>query len=697
MQRLLLLLALLFVADTALAQPLQYPPVRRGPTVDTLHGVAVADPYRWLEDAQNPETRSFVEAQAAFAERYLNTLPERATIRRRLDQVTNYPRSGVPQMRRRYTFVSRNSGLQNQSVVFVREGGAGERVLLDANTLSEDGTVALAGYTPTRDGRFWAYQLSDGGSDWRTVRVRDVASGQDLPDVLRRVKFSGITWKPEGHAFYYSRYDAQVGADSLQQANTNQKVYLHRIGTPQSSDLLIYERPDHPGWLLSPQVSYDGRYLFIYAVQGTSNDANVFVRDLRRPAEPFRQIFFGDASYSIVDVRGDTLVVLTNKDAPNSRLVAVSMSNPAPTGWRTLIPTSNAVLQGVSRVGDRYVARALEDVKGRLTVHRLDGTLERTVPLPGPGSISSFDGTRDTDAFYFTFNSYTTPGAHYRHDLRTGRTTLVERPRVPGFNPDAYEAKQVFYTSKDGTRIPMFIVHKKGLRLDGSNPTLLYGYGGFNLSQTPGFSASRLPWLERGGVYAVANLRGGGEYGEAWHDAGRLDRKQNVFDDFIAAAEYLIREQYTSPQHLAIQGGSNGGLLVGAVINQRPELFAAAVPQVGVMDMLRFHRFTIGAAWTSDYGSPDDPAAFRYIYPYSPIHNIRPGTRYPATLVTTADYDDRVVPAHSYKYAAALQAAQAPGGPPVILRIETRSGHGASNTTKALDLTADVYAFLWEH
>jgi prolyl oligopeptidase len=695
MRPLLLLVPALLLCEAASAQT--YPTVRRGATVDTLHGVAVADPYRWLEDARSPETQAFVEAQAAFARQYLDRLGERAGFRQRLDAVTNYPRSSAPTVRGRFSFTSRNSGLQNQSVMYVREVGGAERVLLDANRLSEDGTVAFAGGTPTEDGRFWAYMLSDGGSDWRTVRIRDARTGQDLPEVLRRVKFSGITWKPEGHAFYYSRYDAPVGGDSLQAANENQRIYLHRLGTPQSADLLIYARPDHPGRLLRAGVSDDGKWLFAYGVEGTSNKTYLDVRPLDRPAEPFRTLFRGEAATYILDTTDDAFIALTDLNAPNGRVVAIPIARPEASNWRDLIPHSDAVLQGITRVGDRYVVTATKDVVGRMTIHRLDGSLERTVALPGPGAVGGVSGTRHSDTFYYTFASYVTPGTIYRADVRTGAVSVHERPRVPGFNPDAYEVRQAFYPSKDGTRVPLFIVHRKGLRLDGTNPTLLYGYGGFNSPVSPGFSASRLPWLEKGGVYAVAAIRGGSEYGETWHEAGMMGRKQNVFDDFIAAAEFLIRERYTSPEHLAVQGGSNGGLLVGAVVNQRPELFAAAVPQVGVMDMLRFHRFTIGRAWTAEYGSPDDPEAFRWIYAYSPLHNLRPGTRYPATLVTTADYDDRVVPAHSYKYAAALQAAQAPGGPPVILRIETRSGHGASNTTKALDLTADVYAFLWEH
>ncbi len=688
-------------AAPALAQPLPpYPAARRAAVVDTLHGVAVADPYRWLEDAQSAETRAFVEAQAAYARRTLDALPERAAFRERLDAVFAYPRVGTPTRRTRWTFVSRNPGLANQSTVYVRptSGGPGassrERVLVDPNTLSSDGTVGLAGMSPSKTGDYVAMQFSNGGSDWRTVRVRHVPSGRDLPETLTRVKFSGAAWKPDGTGFYYNRYDTPTGRDSLQAANQNPKVYFHRLGTPQTSDILVYERPDRPTWQLGAGVSDDGRWLFVSASEGTSPNNHLFARRLDVGGSPWQTVFTGDATYSVVDTDGDDLIVRTNRGAPTSRLVRVSALRPSE--MRDVIPASSAVLQSVVRAGDFYVASALDDVKSRLTIHALDGRLVRTVELPGIGSVGGISGGRDFGDVYYSFSSYDRPPTIVRSDLATGRATVVDAPRV-AFRPADFVVSQRFVTGKDGARVPLFLVHRRGLALDGTNPTLLYGYGGFNVSLTPGFSASLIPWIERGGVYAVVNLRGGGEYGQAWHDAGRLANKQTVFDDAIAAAEYLVRERITSPAHLAIQGGSNGGLLVGAVVNQRPDLFAAAVPQVGVMDMLRFDRFTIGRAWTSDYGSPSDPAMFPVLYGYSPLHNLRAGTRYPATLVTTADFDDRVVPAHSYKYGAALQAAQVAGGPPVLLRIETRSGHGASNTTKALDQSADIYAFLWHH
>lgn len=683
-------------AAPALAQTLPpYPAARRAATVDTLFGVAVADPYRWLEDAQSAETQSFVTAQAAYARRYLDALPARAAFRERLDALYAYPRVGLPVRRAAWTFVSRNPGLANQSTVYVRPTvGGRERVLVDPNTLSSDGTVGLAGMSPSKAGDYVAMQFSNGGSDWRTVRVRHVPSGRDLPETLTRVKFSGAAWKPDGTGFYYNRYDVPTGRDSLQAANQNPKVYFHRLGTPQTSDILVYERPDHPEWQLGASVSDDGRWLFVSARAGTSPSTHLFARRLDVGGSPWQTVFTGDAAYNVVDTDGDDLIVLTNRDAPTYRLVRVPVARPSE--MRDLIPASTAVIESVQRAGDRYVVRALADVKSRLTVHALDGRLVRTVELPGVGTVGGVSAGRDFRDVYYSFSSYNRPPTAVRSDLATGRSTVVDAPRV-AFRPDDYTVEQRIVTSKDGTRVPLFLVHKRGIALDGTNPTLLYGYGGFGASTTAGFSPALVAWLERGGVYAAVNLRGGGEYGQAWHDAGRLAKKQNVFDDAIAAAEYLIAERITSPRHLAIQGGSNGGLLVGAVVNQRPDLFAAAVPQVGVMDMLRFDRFTIGRAWTSDYGSPSDPAMFPVLYAYSPLHNLRAGTRYPATLVTTADFDDRVVPAHSYKYGAALQAAQAPGGPPVILRIETRSGHGASNTTKALDQTADIYAFLWQH
>lgn len=678
---------------------ISYPPTKTVDQIDVLHGVAVADPFRWLEDADSDETKAWVEAQNAVTAAYLDKIPERAAIARRMTRLWDYEKYGLPYREGSRYFFSKNDGLQNQSVLYVSESlDATPRVLLDPNALSSNGTVALSGAAISDDGKYLAYGLSSAGSDWQEWHLRDIDSGLDKSDHLKWIKFSGASWTNDNKGFFYSRYSEPKAGQALQEANYYRKVYYHCIGDPQEADTLIYERPDQKEWGINGVVTEDGNYLLLYIFVGTERRNRLFYKDISAGPDantPVVELLAdADASYSFVDNDGPVFYIVTDKEAPRKRLIAIDTRHPDPENWKTLIPESGDTLQYVSLVGNRFFANYLKDACSLVRVHDHDGTYLRDVELPGIGSVGGFGGKREDTETFFVFNSFTTPPTIYRHDIASGVSTVYKQPDVD-FEPEEYETKQVFYTSKDGTQVPLFITHRKGMTLDGTNPTYLYGYGGFNSTMTPGFSVSALTWIEMGGIYAVACLRGGGEYGEAWHEAGKKLKKQNVFDDFIAAAEYLIAEKYTSPSKLAIVGGSNGGLLVGAVMNQRPDLFGAAVPAVGVMDMLRFHRFTIGWAWVSDYGSPDNPEEFQAIYAYSPYHNLKPGTRYPATLVTTSDHDDRVVPAHSYKYAAALQAAQAPDGSPTLIRIETQAGHGAGKpTSKIIEETADRFAFL---
>lgn len=680
------------------ADRLIYPETRRAEQVDDYHGTPVADPYRWLEDTDSPETKTWVEAQNRVTFDLLKNIPERQGIEQRLTELWNYERFSVPFKEGGRYFFSRNSGLQNQSVLYVQSSlDAEPRVLLDPNTLSPDGTIALTSLRVSEDGRYLAYGTSSGGSDWQEIRVRDVNTGQDLPDQLRWIKFSGAAWTHDGQGFFYSRFPEPQG-NTLTTQNLHNRLYYHRIGTPQSQDVLVYERPDQPEWRFFPQVTDDGRYLVIYTSYQTSKNDLLYVDlgNARRPnlRAPVRELVTGfEANYSVVGNDGPMLYVQTDKDAPKGRVIAIDTRRPQRASWRTLIPEAENVLGGVSIINNQFVASYLQDAASRIRIVSLQGQPVREIALPTLGSVGSISGERNDREAFYSFTSFLYPSTIFRYDFRTGQSSVFRAPKVD-FDPSGYETKQVFYTSKDGTRVPMFITHRKGLELNGNNPTLLYAYGGFNISMTPGFSVSNLVWLERGGVYAVANLRGGGEYGQEWHQAGTKERKQNVFDDFIAAAEYLVQQKYTSPRKLAISGGSNGGLLVGAVLNQRPDLFGAALPAVGVMDMLRYHQFTIGRAWSVDYGTSEDPEGFRYLYAYSPLHNVKPGTCYPATMVTTADHDDRVVPGHSFKYAAALQATQA-CNKPVLIRIETRAGHGAGKpTAKQIEEAADRWAFL---
>ena len=686
----------------AMQVAVKYPDTRKDPVVDGHFGLTIADPYRWLEDDNSAETKAWVEAQNRVTFGYLESLPFRERIFKRLDALWKYERYGLPTKEGPWFVFSRISGQpeEKQPIVYraksVNAAPVKENVLIDPHAFAADGTVAITGMGFTRDGRYVAYGLSTGGSDWIEWRVRDVATAKDLPDVVKWSKFSGASWLGDGSGFFYSRYGEPDTGAALSGVNQNQKVYFHRLGTPQSADTLVYERPDEPDWIFSADVTEDGKYLLLYQFEGTEPKNRIFVRDLSAPGAAFRPLVDAfDAEYSVAGNDGSTFYVRTNNAAPRSRLVAIDIGNPAPAHWQTLIPepAGRDVLASVTMVGDRFMTVVRTHAQEQARVHRRDGTLEREVPLPGIGSIGAFSGKRADDESYFAFTSFTYPTTIFRYGLEGGAVSVFKRPET-AFRADGYETKQVFYKSKDGTDVPMFLTYRKGLALDGSNPTYLYGYGGFDISMTPGYSAGMAGWLEMGGVYAVANIRGGGEYGRTWHDGGRRKTKQNVFDDFIAAAEFLIREKYTSTPKLAIGGGSNGGLLVGAVMTQRPELFAAALPAVGVLDMLRFHKFTIGAAWMSDYGDPGVKEDFDVLIKYSPLHNIRPGTHYPATMITTGDHDDRVVPAHSFKFAAALQAAQA-GSKPILIRIETSGGHGAGKPIdKVIQERADQWAFL---
>jgi prolyl oligopeptidase len=700
---LLLLLPALTVAGCDREMPetdtatITYPETKRVDNVDEYHGTEVADSYRWLEDdvRENPEVRDWVERQNEVTFSYLEKIGERARIRARLTELWNYERFGLPVKEGGRYFYSYNDGLQNQDVVYTLEAlDAEPQLLIDPNTWSEDGTVALASYSPSPDGNHFAYLVQDGGSDWRTARVLDLATGEVREDKLEWLKFTGLTWAADGSGFYYSRYPATDSDDKYQSLNRNHAVYFHMLGEEQSKDRLVYTRPEHPDWGYAAQVTDDGHYLVITVWLGTDSRFQVVVQDLETEgAEPWMLIEGFDYDYTLAGSQGDTLYFRSNNGAPRGRLLAIDLHNPGPDAWEEIIPQTDDVLKQASLVGGQIIAEYMHDAYSVVRTFDTSGADMGEVELPGIGSASGFHGKADDSEAFFSYESFNTPDVINRLDVATGEITVF-RKSVMDFESDDYVVEQVFYSSKDGTRVPMFISHRKDMVPDGDRPTMLYGYGGFDVSLTPSFSITRIAWMELGGIYAVANLRGGGEYGKEWHQAGTGLNKQNVFDDFIAAAEYLISENYTNPDRLAISGGSNGGLLVGAVTNQRPDLFAAALPAVGVMDMLRFHRFTAGRFWVDDYGSADDPEEFKALYAYSPYHNVRPGTEYPALLITTADTDDRVVPGHSFKYAAAMQAAQA-GKAPVLIRIETRAGHGAGiPTDKLIEEYADRWAFL---
>lgn len=674
---------------------MNYPNARRSDFTETLHGIAVPDPYRWMEDIDSPETRAWIEAENDLTQAYLANIPQREQIKERMTALWNYEKYSVPFRRGGRVFYFHNDGLQNQNVLFWQESLTGEpKLLLDPNTFSEDGTVALNSLAISPNGKLLAYGLSASGSDWVEWYVRDVDNGSDLADHLRWVKFSGASWAKDNSGFYYAGYDEPTSEEAFRGTNYNQKLYFHKIGTPQSEDVLIYKNDAEPKWGFGAEVTDDGHYLVIYIRQGTLRNYNITLKDLTDDSAPLMELLTGfKALYAYIGNEGNTFYFETDHSAPMNRVIAIDLEHPTEENWRTVIAEKTEKLEDVSYVSGQFLTTYLVNARSVLRVYDDKGSLQDEPAVPGMGTIIGFGGKPDDEDVFFSFTSFTTPSTLYRYDLRT-RTVELYRAPVLNFDPDAYITKQVFYPSKDGTLIPMFITHRKDLVINGQTPTHLHGYGGFNISRVPEFSVPYLVWLEMGGIYAVANLRGGGEFGKAWHEAGMKHNKQNVFDDFIAAAEYLIAEGYTCTPKLSIGGRSNGGLLVGACITQRPELYGAALPVVGVMDMLRFHKFTIGWAWVSDYGSPDDPEEFKSIHAYSPLHNVRPGTAYPPTMIVTADHDDRVFPAHSFKFGAEMQYAQG-GEAPILMRIESKAGHGMGKpVAKVIDDFSDQWAFL---
>lgn len=672
---------------------LKYPDTKKTDTKDTYFGTEVADPYRWLEDDHSEETKAWVKAQNEVTFGFLDKIPFRKAWLDRLEKTNNYPKYSSPFRNNKHYYFYKNDGLQNQSVLYRQKGLNGEpELVLDPNKLSPDGTTALAVFSLSKNGKYAVVGISEGGSDWRTLYVRDMQTGKNLTDEIKWAKVTGVAWQGDG--FYYSRYpkpDKELSA-----INENHQVFYHKVGTPQSQDVLVYEDPANPQRFHGVFTSDDEKYSFLnISDRGKGKMGNaIWVRSGKDVKAPFKPIIANPEhfTYSPIDVVKGKILVNTNDDAPNNRIVLIDPANPDKANWKTVIPEKPEPLTSASSAGGKLFVSYSKDVTTRVQVYSLEGVFEREVQLPSLGSAGGFGGERKDKQVFYTFTGFTYPPTIFSYDIASGKSTLFRAPEVD-FDLNAYETKQVFYPSKDGTQVPMFIVHKKGLKLDGKNPTILYAYGGFNIRVAPSFSISRVSWLEQGGIYVSANIRGGSEYGEVWHEAGMRLKKQNVFDDFIAAAEYLIENKYTSRQYLACNGGSNGGLLVGTVINQRPDLFGVAIPQVGVMDMLRFHKFTIGWNWIAEYGGSEaSEADFKNLYNYSPLHNIRSGLDYPAVMITTADHDDRVVPAHSFKYAAELQAKYR-GDKPMLIRIETDSGHGASNLRKSLEGVADIYSY----
>jgi len=683
------------IPAAAQSGPLAYPKSKTVDQVDDYHGTKVADPYRWLEDTDSADTKAWVEGENKLTFSYLDQIPYRTAIRERLLKLWNYERFSVPEQQGGRYFYQHNDGLQNQNVLLVAESlNAEPRVLLDPNTLSSDGTVALAGTAISDDGKLMAYGTATSGSDWMEWHVRDVNASKDLPDVIKWVKFSGASWTKDNKGFYYSRYDEPKEGTEMRGANYFQKLYYHKLGAAQAEDKLIYERPDNKELGFAGGVTDDGHYLVISVWQGTSPKNRLYYKDLTQADSPVVKLLDDfDAQYSFVDNDGPVLWIQTDLEAPRGRLIAIDTRHPERANWKTVVAQGADKMESVSVIDNLLLVGYLKDARTEVRVHDLTGKFLRNVDLPGIGTAAGLGGKRRDKETFYSFTSFTSPTTIYRYDPQAEKSSVFKQPKVD-FDPAKYETKQVFYNSKDGTRVPMFLTYKKGLKLDGQNPTLLYAYGGFDISLTPFFSVPNVVWLEMGGIYAQPNLRGGGEYGEEWHLAGTKEKKQNVFDDFISAAEWLIANKYTSTPKLAIRGGSNGGLLIGACLTQRPDLYGAALPEVGVMDMLRFHKFTIGWAWTSDYGSSDNAEDFKWLYAYSPLHNLKPGTKYPPTLIATSDHDDRVVPGHSFKFAATMQADQA-GPAPVLIRVETKAGHGAGKPiSKIIDETADAWGFL---
>jgi prolyl oligopeptidase len=674
-----------------------YPETKRGDTIDDYFGTKVADPYRWLEDDNSAEVASWVEAENKVTFGYLNTIPYRAQIKERLTTLLNYPKYTAPSRRGEWFVFQKNDGLQNQNVFYIQKGldGAPD-LLLDPNKFSADGTSRLGAFSWSHTGKYVAYGISEGGSDWNDFYLLDVATKKPLADHLQWIKFSGASWRGDD-GFYYNRYPQPAQGKKMTTSNEFQKVYYHKVGTAQADDKLIYEDNDHPKRFMGVGVTEDERYAILTMSEPAAGKRGnaVFFRELAQGDKPFTPIVgeIGNDSYSVIEDINGKFLMETNHGAPNGKVVLYDSQTQ---GWTDVLPERPEPLETSSTAGGKLFVSYLKDVTTRAYVYSLEGKLENEIAMPGPGSGGGLGGRMDDKFVFYSYTSFNYPPTIFKYDIASRKSSVFRSVDIPGFKPADYETKEVFFNSKDGTRVPMFLTYKKGLKLDGNNPTVLYGYGGFNITTNPSFSALRIALLEQGVVYASANMRGGGEYGEKWHEAGTKLKKQNVFDDFISAAEYLIKEKYTSSNRLAIHGGSNGGLLVGACSNQRPELFRAVVEQAGVMDMLRFQKFTIGAAWISDYGSSDNAEQFKALYAYSPIHNIKQGTPYPATLITTADHDDRVVPAHNFKYAATLQAAQG-GDHPILIRIDTKSGHGASSTTKSIEQQTDIFAFLFNN
>lgn len=674
-------------------EKLKYPMTQKVDTVDQYFGTSVADPYRWLEDDNSDSTKAWVIAQNEVTNAYLSKIPYRQQLNDRLTKLWDYPKISAPFHEGNRYFVFKNDGLQNQSVAYMLDSiGGAEKVILDPNTFSEDGTVSLTNFSPSDDGKYLGYGISKGGSDWNEFFVKNIETGELLSDHIEWVKFSGIQWYKDG--FFYSRYPAPKEGDMLKGVNENSKIYYHKIGTTQTDDKLVYEDTENPSWGFGGWVTDDQKYLIISVTESTSGNA-FYIKDIEKCGKVVKIVETFENDFQVIDHMDGKLLVLTNFQAPKYKVIAIDVNDYAPEKWTDFIPEKEGVLSGVSIIGGKIIATYLKDAHSHIEVNDLNGKYLYDLELPVLGSVGGFNGERADNITFFTITSFTTPATVYKYNIEKNSSEIYQTSAVD-FNPELYDTKQVFYNSKDGTKIPMFIVHKKGLKLDGKNPVLLYGYGGFNISLTPAFNVGRLIWLEQGGIYAMMNLRGGGEYGEDWHKAGTLMQKQNVFDDCIAAAEYLISEKYTSPRKIALMGGSNGGLLVGAVVNQRPDLFGVAIPAVGVMDMLRYHKFTIGRYWATDYGtSEDSDEMFKYLFAYSPLHTIKENVEYPAVMVTTADHDDRVVPAHSFKYIATLQEKYK-GTNPVIIRIESKAGHGAGKpTTKIIEEYSDMYAFMF--
>jgi len=682
--------------------PLNYPVARKGDVVDEYAGTKVADPYRWMESLDSPEVAAWVSASNAVTEPYLQQLPLREAFNRRLTELWDYPRVSVPVIENGLMFYSRNTGLQRQSPIFVRSGPTSPpRLVIDPNIISEDGSVSLAQWTPSPDAKLLAYGLAEGGADWRTVRVRDIASGHDLADEVRWMRFSDISWTKDSKGFFYSRYPEPPAGKVLEAALSGQAIYYHRLNTPQSQDVLVYERKDLPGWIVNGSVTEDGRYLLVSMFEGAENRNSLYFADLGNPTAPRIDAPIkplapvNDAEYQPVGNRGAVVYVRTDKDAPSRKVVAIDLTQPAPSAWKTIVPERRDALENVAVIGGHLVAQYLVDVQSRLVLFDLSGAPAGEIAVPGPGAVGEISGREDAPDVWYTFSSPLTPSTVFRYDPAIGRSEEFEAAKPP-LDATQFETRALFATSRDGTRVPFFLTGKKGFALDGSNPTMIYGYGGFSISMLPTYRQDVPAWLERGGLWVTAAIRGGAEYGEAWHQAGMLEKKQNVFDDFMAVAEHLVREKYTSPSRLGIMGGSNGGLLVGVVMEQRPDLFAVTLPAVGVLDMLRYDQFTGGRLWTTEYGSASNPAQFPFLIRYSPVQNVKPGACYPATLITTADHDDRVVPSHSFKFAATLQAAQG-CSKPVLIRVEVQGSHGYRPTDKLIAERADQWAFAAEH